>query len=73
MMTKIKKIYFIIIVLFSIFWFGTVRLQVKTGSALDLNDLDTTVDPNVDFYEYSNGKMKIVEIVEVVEVNKHDY
>ena len=55
MMTKIKKIYFIIIVLFSIFWFGTVRLQVKTGSALDLNDLNTTVDPNVDFYEYSNG------------------
>lgn len=54
-MKNIKKIYFVIIILSAVFWSGNVRLQVKTGSGLDLNDLDTTVDPNVDFYEYSNG------------------
>lgn len=58
-MKKIIKSSFIIIITFAFLYSFNVRSQIKTSSevksGLDLNDFDNSVDPNTDFYEYSNG------------------
>lgn len=58
-MTKFIRISFILIIIVAILNSGPVHSQIRMdsegGSGLNLKDLDTSVDPNVDFYQYSGG------------------